>query len=160
MLKKQKMKIVVVLDNIRSMHNIGAIFRTCDALGNTSIYLCGICATPPNKDIHKTALGSTESVNWRYFNNTKNAIENLIDNKYHIIVIEQTPKSVSLENFHTNSKKIALIFGNEIKGVSQTCIDRSDSIIKINQYGIKKSMNVSVVAGIILWAIRTKSKTN
>ena len=97
MLKKNKIEIIVVLDNIRSMHNIGSIFRTCDAVGNTSIYLCGICAQPPNKEIHKTALGSTESVNWQYFDNTKKALINLTKKNFDIIAIEQTKNSISLK---------------------------------------------------------------
>ena len=153
MLKKNKIEIVVVLDNIRSMHNIGSIFRTCDAIGNCSIYLCGICATPPNKQIHKTALGATESVDWKYFQTTKKALIQLKNEEYELIVVEQTKKSIPLNNFHTDKKKIALIFGNEIKGVSKDSLELSQVFLEINQYGIKKSMNVSVATGIVLWAI-------
>ena len=153
MLKKNKIEIVVVLDNIRSMHNIGSIFRTCDAIGNCSIYLCGICATPPNKQIHKTALGATESVDWKYFQTTKKALIQLKNEEYELIVVEQTKKSIPLNNFHTDKKKIALIFGNEIKGVSKDSLELSQLFLEINQYGIKKSMNVSVATGIVLWAI-------
>ena len=150
------MEIVVVLDNIRSMHNIGSIFRSCDAMGNCSIFLCGICATPPSKEIHKTALGSTDSVSWKYFETTKDAVINLKNNNYQIIVVEQTEKSVSLSEFQTQSKKIALIFGNEVRGVGEEIINLSEKCIEINQYGFKKSINVSVAAGIILWAIKNK----
>ena len=150
------MEIIVVLDNIRSMHNIGSIFRTCDAIGSSSIFLCGICGQPPNKEIHKTALGSTKSVNWKYFESIKEALINLRKKNYTIIAVEQTEKSVSLNNFRSNNKKIALIFGNEVKGVSKECIQSSDQIIEINQYGIKKSMNVAVAAGIVLWTIVNK----
>lgn len=150
------MKIIVVLDNIRSMHNIGSIFRSCDAMGHCSIFLCGICATPPSKEIHKTALGSTESVAWKYFKTTKDALTDLKNNNYEIITIEQTEKSIPLNEFQTESKKIALIFGNEVKGVSKEIIHLSEKCIEINQYGIKKSMNVSVAAGITLWAIKNK----
>jgi 23S rRNA (guanosine2251-2'-O)-methyltransferase len=150
------MEIIVVLDNIRSMHNIGSIFRSCDAMGNCSIFLCGICATPPSKEIHKTALGSTESVPWKYFKNTQDAVIELKKNNYKIITIEQTNESITLNKFKTEATKIALVFGNEVKGVNKKIIDLSEQCIEINQYGIKQSMNVSVAAGIVLWAIRNK----
>tara|TARA_B100002052_G_scaffold202235_1_gene184577 strand:- start:710 stop:1162 length:453 start_codon:yes stop_codon:yes gene_type:complete len=150
------MEIIVVLDNIRSMHNIGSIFRSCDAMGNCSIVLCGICAIPPAKEIHKTALGSTESVPWKYFRTTQEAIIELKKNNYKIITIEQTQNSIALKKFKIQSQKIALVFGNEVKGVNKEIIDLSEHCIEINQYGIKQSMNVSVVAGIVLWAIKNK----
>ncbi|MAZ58347.1 MAG: RNA methyltransferase [Flavobacteriales bacterium] len=150
------MEIIVVLDNIRSMHNIGSIFRSCDAMGNCSIFLCGICATPPSKEIHKTALGSTESVPWKYFKHTQDAVIELKKNNYKIITIEQTNESITLNKFKTKATKIALVFGNEVKGVNKKIIDLSEKCIEINQYGIKQSMNVSVAAGIVLWAIRNK----
>ena len=150
------MEIIVVLDNIRSMHNIGSIFRTCDAMGNCSIFLCGICGQPPSKEIHKTALGATDSVSWKYFNTTEEALHELKKNNYKIVAIEQTKKSVSLKKFKTNKRKIALIFGNEVKGVSKTAINLSEICLEINQYGVKQSMNVSVVAGVILWTILNK----
>ena len=148
------MKIVVVLDNIRSMNNIGSIFRTCDAIGNTSIYLCGICATPPNKQIHKTALGATESVNWTYFASTKQALLQLKNENYQIVAIEQNNDSMSLENFKFKQEKIAIIFGNEIKGINDEELKIAHQIVEIQQHGSKKSMNVSVVAGIVLWTIK------
>ena len=150
------MEIVVVLDNIRSMHNIGSIFRTCDAMGHCSIFLCGICGQPPSKEIHKTALGATDSVPWRYFNTTEEALSELKKNNYKIVAIEQTEKSISLKKFKTSKRKIALIFGNEVKGVSKKAINFSETSLEINQYGVKKSMNVSVVAGIVLWTILNK----
>ena len=150
------MEIIVVLDNIRSMHNIGSIFRSCDAMGNCSIFLCGICATPPAKEIYKTALGSTESVPWKYFRKTQEAIIELKKKNYKIITIEQTQNSIALNKFKIQSQKIALVFGNEVKGVNKEIIDLSEHCIEINQYGIKQSMNVSVVAGIVLWAIKNK----
>ena len=150
------MEIIVVLDNIRSMHNIGSIFRSCDSMGNCSVFLCGICATPPSKEIHKTALGSTESVRWKYYKTTKEAVIELKKNNYEIIAVEQTNESISLNQFQTQAKKIALIFGNEVKGVNKDIINLSDKCIEINQYGIKQSMNVSVAAGVVLWAIRNK----
>ena len=156
MSKKNNIEIVVVLDNIRSMHNIGSIFRTCDAIGNCSIYLCGICAQPPNKQIYKTALGATDSVKWLYFSKIDTALRKLITEGYELIGVEQTEKSISLNEFKTYKKKIGLIFGNEIKGLSKDSIDLCKSFIEINQYGIKKSMNVSVIAGIVLWYISNK----
>ena len=154
--KKNKIEIIVVLDNIRSMHNIGSIFRTCDAIGNCTIFLCGICAQPPNKEINKTALGATQYVKWKYFNSTKEAISQLKQNNWEIISVEQTPNSIALNKTSIKSKKIALIFGNEVKGVSQEIINISDQKLEISQHGIKKSMNVAVVAGIVLWAITNK----
>jgi len=150
------MEIIVVLDNIRSMHNIGSIFRSCDSMGNCSVFLCGICATPPSKEIHKTALGSTQSVPWKYFKMTKEAVIELKKNNYEIITVEQTNESIALNQFQTQAKKIALIYGNEVKGVNKEIINLSDKCIEINQYGIKQSMNVSVAAGVVLWAIRNK----
>ncbi len=157
MCEKNNLNIAIVLDNIRSMHNIGSIFRTCDAIGNCTIYLCGICAIPPNKDIHKTALGATESVNWKYCETTFLAVEKLQKKNYQIIAVEQTKKSIPLADFSTKSKKIALIFGNEVKGVSTEIIQHADDCIEIEQRGIKKSMNVSVATGIVLWSIRNNS---
>ena len=156
MSKKNECEIIVVLDNIRSMHNIGSIFRTCDAIGNCSIYLCGICAIPPNKEIYKTALGASKSVYWEYFKTTQEALIKLKNNNFQIIAVEQTKTSIALNEFSTNTNKLALIFGNEIKGVSEDIINMTESCIKINQYGMKKSMNVSVAAGIILWSISNK----
>tara|TARA_B100000902_G_C27187101_1_gene851927 strand:- start:51 stop:521 length:471 start_codon:yes stop_codon:yes gene_type:complete len=156
MSKKNNIEIVVVLDNIRSMHNIGSIFRTCDAIGNCSIYLCGICAQPPNKQIYKTALGATDSVKWLYFPTTEKALRKLITERYELIGVEQTKESISLNKVQINKKKIGLIFGNEIKGLSKNSLNLCESFIEINQYGIKKSMNVSVIAGIVLWYISNK----
>tara|TARA_Y100000994_G_scaffold246538_2_gene250051 strand:+ start:859 stop:1332 length:474 start_codon:yes stop_codon:yes gene_type:complete len=153
MLKKNNIEVIVVLDNIRSMHNIGSIFRTCDAMGNCSIYLCGICAIPPNKEIHKTALGASEVVKWQYFKTTEEALVKLRNQKFEIIAIEQTSKSIALHKFSSSAQKIALIFGNEVKGISQKIINLADKSIEINQYGVKKSMNVAVTTGITLWSI-------
>ena len=150
------MDIIVVLDNVRSMHNIGSIFRTCDAIGNCSIFLCGICAVPPNKEIHKTALGSTDFVKWRYFKTTNDALCFLNKENYEIIAIEQTKKSIALNDFSIKTNKIALIFGNEVYGVSKKGISAAKSCVEINQHGMKKSMNVAVTAGIILWTIKNK----
>jgi len=152
-----KTPVIVILDNIRSAHNVGSIFRTCDAFLINEIILCGITATPPNKEIRKTALGSSESVNWRYFKNTEEVILNLKKENYHIISIEQANRSLKLENFKPNNdEKYVIIFGNEIKGIDQKIIDISDDIIEIPQFGTKHSLNVSVSAGIIIWDIFSK----
>ncbi len=153
---KKGVEIIVILDNIRSMHNIGSIFRTCDAIGNCSIVLCGISGTPPHKEIHKTALGSTNYVKWKYEESTEKAILKLKKKKYNIIAVEQNNLSTSLNDFNTKSKLIALVFGNEVNGISNKIIEICDSSIEINQYGLKKSMNVSVAAGIVLWTITNK----
>ena len=133
MWKKNNLEIIVVLDNIRSMHNIGSIFRTCDAMRNCNIYLCGICATPPNKEIHKTALGATKSVKWKYFKTTELALDDLIKNNYTIIAIEQTSNSIMLDDFAVNDKKIALIFGHEVKGISENTLKIAKTCVKIQQ---------------------------
>tara|TARA_Y100001933_G_scaffold38514_1_gene34530 strand:+ start:250 stop:783 length:534 start_codon:yes stop_codon:yes gene_type:complete len=156
-----KTPIKVILDNIRSAHNVGSIFRTCDAFLIDEIILCGITASPPNKEIRKTALGSTDSVTWSYFENTKQAIQELKKEKFQIISIEQADKSTKLEDFNVNSKKkYALIFGNEIKGVNQKLIDMSDVVVEIPQFGTKHSFNVSVSVGIVIWDFFSKIKAN
>ena len=147
-----KTPIKVVLDNIRSAHNVGSIFRTCDAFLIDEIILCGITAVPPNNEIRKTALGSTESLKWTYVEEIENTILKLKSENYHIVSIEQADKSTPLENFSLDlDKKYAVIFGNEIKGVSQSVIDLSDDVVEITQYGTKHSLNVSVSAGIVVW---------
>ena len=150
--KASKIPLVIVLDNIRSLNNIGSVFRTSDAFLIEAIYLCGITAKPPHRDIQKTALGATESVNWYYFKNTNQAIDKLKNNNYNIISIEQADKSISLEKFEIcSTKKYALIFGNEVKGVQQEIVDISNFCIEIPQLGTKHSFNISVSAGIVLW---------
>lgn len=155
--KSKKTPLIVVLDNVRSLHNVGSVFRTSDAFRIEAIYLCGITATPPHKDIHKTALGATDSVDWEYFENTQNAIEKLRKNKYEVAAIEQTNGSLSLEKFNPDKqKKLAVIFGHEVKGVAQQIIDISDFCIEIPQFGTKHSFNISVSVGIVLWEIFRK----
>ena len=152
-----KTPIKVLLDNIRSAHNVGSIFRTCDAFLIDEIVLCGITAVPPNNEIRKTALGSTESLKWTYVEEIENAILKLKSENYHIVSIEQADKSTTIENFRLDSsKKYAIIFGNEIKGVSQNVIDLSDDVVEIKQYGTKHSLNVSVSAGIVVWDFFSK----
>jgi len=147
-----KSPLVVVLDNVRSLHNIGSIFRTCDAFLIEAIYLCGISATPPHKEIHKTALGAEESVEWKYFETALQAMDYLQTNHYAVWGVEQTQSSVSLENFIIErGKRYALVFGNEVRGIEQDVVDRCEGCIEIPQFGTKHSFNVSVSAGIVLW---------
>lgn len=149
----KKTPLIVVLDNIRSLNNIGSIFRTCDAFLVSKIYLCGITAQPPNRKINKTALGSTESVEWEYFRSTKKIIEKLKSKGVKIWSIEQVEKAKKLHEIEEIDKGIehAVVFGNEIKGVSQEIIDISNNTIEIDQYGTKHSLNVTVAAGIVVW---------
>ena len=155
--KSKKIPITIILENIRSAHNIGSVFRTADCFLINEIILCGISAQPPNKDIRKTALGSSESVGWKYEKNIDVAIQKLKDEGNKIISIEQTTNSISLENFKpSNNSKYAIIFGNEVNGIEQRTIDLSDIAIEIPQYGTKHSLNISVAAGIIIWDIFSK----
>ena len=155
--KSKKIPITILLENIRSAHNIGSVFRTADSFLINEIILCGISAQPPNKDIRKTALGSSESVEWKYEKNIDVAIQKLKDEGNKIISIEQTTNSISLENFKpSNNSKYAIIFGNEVNGIEQRTIDLSDMAIEIPQYGTKHSLNISVAAGIIIWNIFSK----
>lgn len=155
--KAEKNPIIVVLDNIRSMNNIGSVFRTCDAFRVEQLFLCGITAQPPHREIHKTALGATDSVSWKYFDATKKAVNWLKENGYYIIAIEQTDISINLNNYVPDkTKKIALIFGNEVNGVDEEVLAMCDFCIDIPQYGTKHSINISVSAGIILWDMVTK----
>ena len=152
--KSSKYPIVVVLDNVRSMNNIGSVFRTCDAFRIDEIYLCGITAQPPHKDIEKTALGATQSVSWKYFNSTQKAVNELIKNEYSVFAIEQVEQSIMLNDFNScDYKKLALVFGNEVMGVEQQVIDNCSGCIEIPQFGTKHSLNISVSVGIILWHI-------
>jgi len=158
--KSEKSSIAVVLDNIRSQHNIGSVFRTSDSFRVEKIYLCGITATPPNREIQKTALGATESVAWEYFEKTSLAINELKKLGYVIISIEQVEGSTNLNNFvPEKNKKYALVFGNEVKGVEQEIVDLSDICLEIPQFGTKHSFNVSVTAGIVMWDLFNKMKT-
>ena len=153
----EKTPIIVVLDNVRSLHNIGSTFRTADAFRLESIYLCGITGTPPNKEIHKTALGSTESVEWKYFENTLNAVNTLKENKYSVYAVEQAEGSTSLSEFEiSKNEKIALIFGNEVNGVDENIIQQVSGCIEIPQFGTKHSLNISVSVGIVIWDLFKK----
>lgn len=150
--KAPRIPVAIVLDNVRSQFNIGAAFRTADAFAAEKIYLCGICATPPTAEIHKSALGAEFSVEWEHFKETAEAIGKLKANGYTIVSVEQAEHSISLENLQLPlPQKYALVFGNEVNGVQQQIVDMSDAVIEIPQYGTKHSINVSVSIGIVLW---------
>ena len=150
--QSDKTPIVVVLDNIRSLNNVGSVFRTCDAMLIEKIVLCGITACPPSQEIHKTALGAEDSVAWTYTESAISAIEQLRTEGYIICSIEQAHESVALQDFVFDAtKKYAIVMGNEVKGVQQEVVDKSDVCIEIPQYGTKHSFNVSVTTGIVLW---------
>lgn len=155
----EKMPIAVILDNIRSCNNIGSFFRTSDALLIEKIYLCGITATPPNAEIHKTALDAEKTVEWEYFSDTEELVIQLINEGYKIFAIEQVENSIMLPDFDpTGYDKIAIVFGNEVKGVQQKVINRCNGSIEIPQFGTKHSFNVSVSAGIVLWDLFCKTR--
>lgn len=148
----EKLPLVVVLDNVRSQYNIGSVFRTADAFRVECICLCGISATPPHQEIHKTALGAEDTVSWKYFKETKDAIEELKNNGYVVYSVEQAEGSMMLESLSLDKhRKYAVVLGNEVKGVQQEVVDMSDGCIEIPQYGTKHSLNVSVTAGIVIW---------
>ena len=150
----EKIPVIVVLENIRSMHNVGSVFRTADAFLIEAIYICGYTAQPPRKEIDKTALGATETVTWKYFATSKDAIEDLRIMGYKLFAIEQVDKSISLEKLSkTEADKFALIFGNEVTGVNEETIKHCDGCIEIPQFGMKHSLNISVAAGIVLWEV-------
>ncbi len=150
--KADKLPLVVVLDNVRSLHNIGSVFRTSDAFRIECIYLCGITATPPHPEMHKTALGAEFTVDWKYVNNAVEAVDNLRQEGYVVYSVEQAENSIMLEDLKLDcDKRYAVVLGNEVKGVQQEVIDHSDGCIEIPQYGTKHSLNVSVTAGIVIW---------
>lgn len=157
----EKTPIIIVLDNIRSLNNIGSVFRTSDAFLVEKIYLCGITATPPHKDIHKTALGSTDTVTWEHAENTMDLVEKLKAENVKICAIEQAENATMLNNFKPESNtKYALVFGNEVKGVAQDVVTASDSVIEIPQFGTKHSLNISVSCGVVVWDIFSKLTAN
>lgn len=150
--KKEKLPLVVVLDNVRSLHNVGSVFRTSDAFLVENIYLCGITATPPHAEIHKTALGAEDTVNWKYYEQTQDAVTELKKEGYEVYAVEQVQNSIMLQNLQLDSaKKYAIILGNEVKGVQQEVVDMCDGYIEIPQFGTKHSLNVSVTGGILIW---------
>lgn len=157
----KKTPLIIVLDNIRSLNNIGSVFRTSDAFLIEKIYLCGITASPPHKDIHKTALGSTDTVDWEYVENTKNLIEKLKAENIKICSIEQAENATMLNDFKVElNTKYALVFGNEVKGVHQDVVSASDMVIEIPQFGTKHSLNISVSCGVVVWDFYSKLSAN
>ena len=152
-----KTPLIIVLDNIRSLNNIGSVFRTSDAFLIEKIYLCGICATPPNKDIHKTALGATESVAWEYVADTLTLVEKLKNENIKVLAIEQVENSTKLNTFFPEkNQKYAIVMGNEVKGVQEAVVNAADLCIEIPQLGTKHSLNISVTTGVVLWDLFQK----
>ena len=149
-----KHPIIVILDDVRSMHNVGATFRTADAFAVRSIFLCGFTPQPPHRDIHKTALGATETVHWQYFSSTVDAVQHAIDQGFTVVAVEQTTNSISLTDLNwTWDKPIALVFGNEVNGVVDEVLKMVAQVIEIPQWGSKHSLNISVSVGVVLWEI-------
>lgn len=149
-----KLPLVVVLDDVRSLYNVGSVFRSGDAFRITAVYLCGITATPPNAEIHKTALGGEDSVDWKYFAHTEDAIKALHSQGYYVYCVEQVEGSTKLQNLQSTldtTQHYAIIMGNEVKGVKQSVVDLSDNCLEIPQFGTKHSLNVSTTAGIVIW---------
>lgn len=152
--KSRKIPVVVVLDNVRSQNNIGSVFRTADAFRLEGIILCGITATPPHREIHKTALGATESVQWEYHQETTTAIGKLKEQGYKIMSVEQAEGAIPLDSLKLSpGEKVALVLGHEIRGVDQKVVDLSDHCIEIPQFGTKHSLNISVAAGLVIWEV-------
>ena len=159
--ESKKTPLIVILDNIRSLNNIGSVFRTSDAFLIEKIYLCGITAKPPHKDIHKTALGSTETVDWEYVEDTLTLVEKLKTKNIKIISIEQAENATMLNDFTPDEEtRYAIVFGNEVKGVQQEVVNASDVVIEIPQYGTKHSLNISVSAGVVIWDLFCKLSDN
>lgn len=157
-----KLPLIVVLDDVRSLHNVGSVFRSGDAFRVEAVYLCGITATPPHPEIHKTALGGEDSVAWRYFPTATEAIESLHNDGFFVYSIEQVEGSTKLQNLQLDTdKRYAVVLGNEVKGVHQEVVDMSDGCLEIPQFGTKHSLNVSVTAGMVIWEVAKKflSKT-
>ena len=150
--KKNKIPLIVILDNVRSLNNVGSVFRTSDAFLVKAVYLCGITATPPHPEIHKTALGAEDSVEWHYFEDTNDAVDKLHEEGYIVYAIEQVENSIILSDLQLNKDcKYAVVLGNEVKGVQQSVVDKCDQSIEIPQFGTKHSLNVSVTAGLVIW---------
>ncbi|WP_417363602.1 RNA methyltransferase [Galbibacter sp.] len=155
--KATKTPVIIVLDNIRSLNNIGSVFRTADAFLIEKIYLCGITATPPHKDIHKTALGATESVDWEYVEDTNEVVNKLKAEGVITVAIEQAENATMLDEFSIEaSNRYAIVFGNEVKGVKQTVVSNTDHVVEIPQFGTKHSLNISVSVGVVVWDLFAK----
>jgi len=146
-----KKPFIVILDDVRSMHNVGSVFRTCDAFAAAAIYLCGYTPCPPHRDIHKTALGATETVHWKHFKDTLEAVQAAKDEGYKICCIEQVHNSIQLQDYTYDNTKTAFVFGNEVSGVSDVVLAQADNCIEIPQWGSKHSLNISVSVGVVLW---------
>lgn len=159
-IEAKKSPIIVILDNVRSLNNIGSVFRTSDAFLIEKIYLCGITAKPPHKDIQKTALGATETVAWEYVEDTIEVIKKLQDDGVKVMAVEQAEKAIFLDEFEAEpNTKYAFIFGNEVRGVSQKAVNQADAVIEIPQYGTKHSLNIAVSVGVVLWDVFAKLKS-
>ena len=151
--QSEKRPVIVILDDVRSMHNVGSAFRTCDAFAIEALYLCGYTPAPPHRDIHKTALGATETVSWKNFITTMDAVNEARANGYKILAIEQAHNSIMLHEWNRENEKIALVFGNEVTGVNDDVLKAADGCIEIPQWGAKHSLNISVSIGVVLWEI-------
>ena len=152
-----KLPLIVVLDDVRSLHNVGSVFRSGDAFRVEAVYLCGITATPPHPEIHKTALGGEDSVAWRYFPTATEAVESLHNDGFFVYSIEQVEGSTKLQNLQLDTdRRYAIVLGNEVKGVHQEVVDMSDGCLEIPQFGTKHSLNVSVTAGMVIWEVAKK----
>ena len=149
----EKLPLIVVLDDVRSLYNVGSVFRSCDAFRVEAVYLCGITATPPNAEIHKTALGGEDSVDWKYFATADEAVKALHEDGVFVYSIEQVEGSTKLQDLQLEPRRYAVVFGNEVKGVHQSVVDASDGCLEIPQFGTKHSLNVSVTAGIVVWEV-------
>ena len=153
----KKSPLIVILDNVRSLNNVGSIFRSADAFRIQHIYLCGITATPPHKDIQKTALGSTEAVDWSYAKDTLAVVEKLQSVNVKVMAIEQAKNATVLQDFYPNNQSIyALVFGHEVKGVNQAVVNQCDGVIEIPQFGTKHSLNIAVSGGVVMWDLFSK----
>ena len=152
--RAEKLPVMLVLENIRSMHNVGSVFRTADAFLTEGIFLCGYTPRPPHRDIHKTALGATDTVEWKFMDSAVNAVRQLRDAGYRVVAVEQAEGSISLQSFDAKAgEKLAVVFGNEVEGVSEEVLAYCDNCIEIPQFGMKHSLNVSVAAGMVLWEL-------
>jgi 23S rRNA (guanosine2251-2'-O)-methyltransferase len=157
--QSEKLPLIIILDDVRSMYNVGSVFRSSDAFRVEKICLCGISAQPPHPEIHKTALGAEDSVEWEYYKNTMDCVHDLKNKEYIVLSIEQAEGSTKLQELSLNKeKKYAVVFGNEVKGVKQEVVDASNGCIEIPQFGTKHSLNVSVTAGIIIWEMAKQLK--
>lgn len=155
----EKWKVRIVLDNVRSLHNIGSVFRTADAFKAERVDLCGICATPPHREIHKSALGAEETMKWKYFEHTVQALEESKNEGYDIWLVEQTDESTSLDKITQIPERLVLVFGNEVNGVSDAALPLADAAVEIPQFGTKHSFNISVCAGIVLYQMYRLHRT-